>query len=111
MNWWTIGRELDQKMFEYRKNGMNGTPEEREQFLNEIFHGVRFNARVMILAAPLLGKTGREVYEANFKTAIPFAIEQAKETGYDDCQTELYVEAHRKAYETLAEQYDRENLW
>jgi hypothetical protein len=105
MNYWTMGRELDQQMFEFRSKGMNGTPEERERFLKEIFHGVRFNGRVAIAAAPLMGKTQKEVYDALSKTMPNFAIEQAKETGYDDRQTELYVEAHRKAYESLAEEF------
>ena len=44
-------------MFEFRNKGMNGTPEECEHFLKSIFHGVRFNERLAILAAPSLGKT------------------------------------------------------
>ena len=50
MNFWTMGRELDQQMFEFRNKGMNGTPEEREEFLKAIFHGVRFNGRLAIMA-------------------------------------------------------------
>jgi hypothetical protein len=103
MNWWTLGREIDQKMFEYRKNGMNGTPEERDAFLNEIFRGVRFNGQVAILAAPFYGKTQREVFDIQSARTIEFAREQAEETGFDDRQTALYVEAHRKAYESLGE--------
>ncbi len=38
MNFWTMGRELDQQMFEYRNKGMNGTPEERDNFLKQTFH-------------------------------------------------------------------------
>ena len=102
---------MGQKMFEFRKNGMNGTPAEREDFLEQIFHGVRFNARIAISAAPLLGKTPREMYDALFATTAKFAIEQEHETGYDDHQTEMYVEAHVKAHESLKEQYDREKLW
>lgn len=34
-----------------------------------------------------------------------FALKQAKETGYDADQTELYVNLHRKAYESLAEEF------
>ena len=64
MNYWTMGRELDQQMFEFRHKGMNGTPEEREYFLKQIFHGARFNGRMAIAAAPLLGKTQREVFDA-----------------------------------------------
>ena len=51
MNWWTLGRELDQEMFNFRKRGMNGTAAEREDFLKQIFHGVRFNGRVAVMAA------------------------------------------------------------
>jgi hypothetical protein len=105
MNWWTMGRELDQQMFEYRKNGMTGTESEREDFLKQIFHGVRFNGRMAILAAPLLGKTEREVFDVMSASAPKFATEQAEETGFDDQQTELYVDAHVKAYESLAEQF------
>jgi hypothetical protein len=104
-NFWTLGRELEQSMFEFRNKGMNGTPEEREDFLKQIFHGVRFNGRVAILAAPLLDKTQREVYDALSATTAPFAAAQAKETGFDAEQTALYVEAHVKAYESLAEEF------
>ncbi len=79
MNWWTLGRELEQKMFEFRRNGMNGTPEQREAFLNEIFHGVRFNGQMAVLAAPLLGKTQREMFDVLSAQAIEFAKEQADE--------------------------------
>jgi hypothetical protein len=103
MNWWTLGRELDQYCFEFRNKGMNGTPEEREAFLKQIFHAARGNAQVAIMAAPLLKKTEQEVFDALSSTGLVFAAEQAKETGYDDRQTELYVDAHRKAYESLAE--------
>jgi hypothetical protein len=105
MNWWTMGRELDQQMFEYRKKGMNGTPAEREEFLKASFHAARFNGRMAILAAPFLGKTQREVYDALASIAARFATEQAEETGFDDRQTKQYVEAHVRAYESLAEQF------
>jgi hypothetical protein len=105
MNWWTMGREIEQEMFNFRKRGMNGTEAERDDFLKQIFHGVRFNGRVAILAAPLMGKTQREVIDALSATMPGFAKEQANETGYDDRQTKLYVEAHAKAYESLAEQF------
>ena len=105
MSWWTMGRELDQEMFEYRNKGMNGTPQEREEFLKRSFHAARFNGQLAILAAPLLGKTKREVFDALSAVMGDFAAGQAKETGYDDKQTELYVDAHRKAYESLAEEF------
>jgi hypothetical protein len=105
INWWTLGRELDQQMFEFRKNGMNGTPAERVEFLKATFDAARFNGRIAILAAPLMGKTPREVYDALETTAAKFSAEQAKETGFDDQQTEMHVEAHVKAYESLAEQF------
>ncbi len=103
-NFWTLGRELDQQKFSFRRKGMNGTPVEREDFLKQIFHGVRFNGRVAILAAPILGKSQQEVFDALAATVIPFATEQAKETDYTAEQTALYIEAHTRAYETLAEQ-------
>jgi hypothetical protein len=105
MNWWTMGREIEQEMFNYRKRGMNGTPEEREEFLKATFHAARFNGRLAILAASFLGKTQREVFDALAATAAPFAAGQADETGYDDRQKQLYVEAHVRAYESLAEQF------
>lgn len=104
MGYWTKGRELDQQMFEFRHKGMNGTPEEREDFLKQVFHAARFNGRIAVLAAPLLGKSQQEVFDALVANVIPFTTEQAKETDYDDRKTALYVEAHTKAYESLAEQ-------
>jgi hypothetical protein len=104
-NFWTLGRELEQDMFSFLHKGMNGTPQEREDYLKQIFHGVRFNGRVAILAAPLLGKSKSEVYDALLATTAPFATTQAKETGYDEKQTALYVEAHLKAYESLTEEF------
>lgn len=104
MSYWTMGRELDQQMFEFRNKGMNGTPVEREEFLKQLFHAARGNGRLAVLAAPLLGKTRQEVFDALAANVIPFATEQAKDTGYDERQTALYVEAHTKAYDSLAEQ-------
>ena len=36
------------------------------------------------------------------------AAEQAKETGYDERQTAMYIEVHVKAYESLAEEFGLE---
>ncbi|SIO34396.1 hypothetical protein SAMN05444166_3946 [Singulisphaera sp. GP187] len=94
-----------QRMVEWRQKGMNGTPEAREEFLKAVFHGVRFNGRFAIVAAPRLGKTQREMYDTLSASMPSLAAKQAKETGYDAEQIELYVEAHRKAYESLAEEF------
>lgn len=105
MNWWTMGRELEQELFEWRSKGMNGSNEERDYFLKEVFHGVRFNGRVAILAAPSLGKTQQEVLDVLKSKVVEASAEQARETGYDERQTEMYVDAHRRAYESLAEEF------
>ena len=52
-----------------------------------------------------MGKTQREVFDALNATMPGFATEQAEETGYDKRQTEMYVEAHVKAYESLADEF------
>lgn len=92
----------NQRMIAWRHKGMNGTLEEREFFLKQLFHAARFNGRVAILAAPRLNKSQQEVLDALADNVIPFTTGQAKETGFDDRQTALYVEAHIKAYESLA---------
>ncbi len=84
---------------------MNSTPRERKAFLAAVFHGVRFNGRVAIMAAKRLGKTQQEVYDELASSMPAFATKQAKETNYDTAQTQLYVDAHRKAYESLAEEF------
>jgi hypothetical protein len=92
------------RMIEWRRKGMNGTPEEQESFLKQLFHGARFNGRLAILAAPRLKKTHQEVFDSLAADVIPFATSQARDTGYDQQQTTLYVDAHTKAYDSLAEQ-------
>jgi hypothetical protein len=93
------------RLIEWRRKGMNGTPEAREEFLKAIFHGVRFNGRLGILAAPAVGKTQQEMYDQLSASMPCFATKQAKETDYNAEQTDLYVDAHRKAYEALAEEF------
>jgi hypothetical protein len=82
---------------------MNGTPTEREEFLKQVFHAARGNAGVLMFAAPFLGKSKQEVLDILMTKVLDATSEQAKETGYDEKQTALYLEAHRKAYESLAE--------
>ena len=99
------GQELDQEMFSFRNKGMNGTAEEREEFLKQIFHGVRFNGRVAIAAAPLLGKSQKEVYDALVATTGPFASCRRRKPATMKNKTAQYVEAHIKAYESLAYEF------
>ncbi len=60
----------------------------------------------MIVASAALGKTQQEVLDILKTNVGKAAAEQAKETGFDAKQTDLYLEAHRKAYESLAEEFN-----
>jgi hypothetical protein len=93
------------RMIAWRHKGMNGAPEEREKYLKAIFHGVRFNGRAAIMAARAMGRTQQQVFDQLSASMPGFAANQAKETDYDASQTELYVEAHRMAYASLAEEF------
>ena len=95
----------NRRLISWRFDGMNGKPEERDEFLKAIFHGVRFNGRAAILAAPKMGISRRNMFDKLTSSMINFALKQAKETDYNEVQTNLYVEAHRKAYESLAEEF------
>jgi hypothetical protein len=55
--------------------------------------------------APTVCKTQQKVYDQLSASMPGFAAKQAKETDYDTEQTELYVEPHRRAYESLAEEF------
>jgi hypothetical protein len=103
MDSWTMGRELEERMLELGDQRTNRLQEEQEEFLAKILHGVR-SGRVAILAAPLLGKSRKQVYEALLGNLENLATKQTNETGYDARQTELYVEAHRRAFDSLADQ-------
>ena len=94
-----------QSMITWRSQGMNGTPEEREEFLRSVFHGVRFNGRLAILWAQAAGETEQEMCDKIYVINVQLAARQAKETDYDVEQTELYIEVHRKACESLAEDF------
>jgi hypothetical protein len=93
------------RLIEWRRKGMNGSPEDRDKFLKEVFHGVRFNGRIGILSASKAGKTQQEMFDQLLSSNLNFAAKQANETGYDIQQSELYVATHRKAYESLAEEF------
>jgi hypothetical protein len=92
-------------LIEWRRKGMNGTPEERKEFLKALFHGARFNGRWAIWGAHAMKKTQQEVLAILMTKVMDGIAQQAKETGYDAEQTELYIEIHRRAYESLAEEF------
>lgn len=98
-----IGKTVDQANEEFRRKGMNGTPEEREDFLQRCFYAARFNMRVVLLAAPYLRQNPE--YDKATNRILEAAAQQARETGFDEEQTRLYVDAHRRAYESLAEEF------
>jgi hypothetical protein len=101
MNSWTIGREVKERMLEFCQPGTNRPQEDEEEFRTKILHSIRCG-RVAILAAPMLGKSQKEVYDALMANLAKFAAQQAN--GYDARQAELYVDAHRTAYDSLADQ-------
>jgi hypothetical protein len=82
---------------------MNGTPEEREEFLQRCFYAARFNMRLVLLAAP--GLRHKPEYDEATSRILDATAQQARETGFDDEQTRLYVDTHRRAYESLAEEF------
>ncbi len=98
---------LDQDMREWRVKGMNGSPEERAEFLKSCFHGARFNMRAALLATPILrpGKTRREVFDEIVPKVIENVAEQGRNSGYTDEQVKLYVDAHERAYRALAGEF------
>jgi hypothetical protein len=98
---------LDQDMREWRVEGMNGSPEERAQFLKSCFLGARFNMRVALLATPILrpGKTQREVFDEIVPKVIENVAEQGRNSGYTDEQVKLYVDAHERAYRAFAAEF------
>ena len=102
----SAGKELDNAMREWRHKGINGPPEEREQFLLQCFHGARGVTRVFLSAVALSG-TGRSRKEI-LDTAVPKLLEvvsrDAKDAGFDDEQTQAYIDVHRRAYDSLAEE-------
>jgi hypothetical protein len=98
-----IGGEIDRANEEFRRKGMSGSPEEREQFLKKCFHAARFNMRLVLLAAPAVRL--KPDYAAAVNRVLQATAQQARETGFDEDQIALYVDAHRKAYESLAEEF------
>lgn len=103
---------LDHDMREWRVKGMNGSPEERAQFLRSCFHGARFNMRAALLATPILrpGKTQREVFDEIVPKVIENVAEQGRNSGYTDEQIRIYVDAHERAYRALAGEFGFEAL-
>ena len=94
-----------QRMIAWRHKGMNGTLEERDQFIKQLFFAARFNGRFAIMAAPALKKSQREVLDVLKSKVMREVEKQADETDYDADQKNIYLEAHRKAYESLAEEF------
>jgi len=86
---------------------MNGTPEERAKFLKSCFHGARFNMRAALLATPILrpGMTQREMYDELVPKVLDNVAEQGRNSGYTAEQLELYINAHRRAYDALAGEF------
>ncbi len=105
MSWEKMGKELDEQLLKWRQEGMNGTPEQREKFLKEVFHGARGTMRAGLAAASAMnpGKSMRELLDAAVPKMLEFSRQQAIDSGFDEEQTNLFVEAQRKAYESLAE--------
>src|SRR5690242_15165789 len=98
-----ITRQVDLANEEFRRRSMNGTREEREQFLKQCFDAARFNMRLALLAAADLRHKPR--YDDAVRKILEATARQASETGFDEEQIEIYVETHRKAYESLAEEF------
>lgn len=101
------GRAVDLDLMEWRSEGMAGTPEQREAFLKQVYQGARFNLRAVLLAAPAIapGKTPRELFESTVPSVLESVAAQARESGFDEEQTALYLETHRAAYRSLAEEF------
>jgi hypothetical protein len=98
---------LDDELLAWRIKGMSGTPAERRKFLKECFPGARFNLRVALLATPFLrpGQSQREMFDELVPTLLENVAQQGRESGYDDEQVRLYVEAHERAYRALAGEF------
>jgi len=97
------GKALDEFTYQFRAKGMRGTPKEREAFLKECFHGARFNLRVVISSMP--GLLQKAAYDQVVNNILAATATQARETGFTEEEVALYVNVHRKAYESLAEEF------
>lgn len=104
------GRKLDETMLKWRQKGINGTPEEREEFLKQCFYGARFNMRMVLLASNVMfpGKSRREILEGSVPKIMESIADQARESGFSDEQTKEYVDTHQKAYDSLKEEFGGE---
>lgn len=99
-------RRLDADLLEWRLRGMRGTPEERERFEKELFHGARMSMRLLIVGklATEPDKPPREILEAAIPEMLEFSRRQAIDSGLDDEETDLYVKIQAAAYETLRQE-------
>ncbi len=96
----------------WRVKGMNGSLEERAEFLKSCFHGARINMRAVLLATPILRpeNTPREVFDEMVPKLIESVAEQGRDSGYTDEQVQLFVEAHERAYRALAGEFGFETM-
>lgn len=103
---------LDESTREWRIKGMNGSPEERAEFLRSCFHAARLNMRVLLLATPILQpyKAQREVFDELVPKVLENVAEQGHDSGFTDEQVELYVDAHKRAYRALAGEFGFETM-
>ncbi|HEU5115919.1 MAG TPA: hypothetical protein VFT74_04515, partial [Isosphaeraceae bacterium] len=101
-----MGREIDDGLREWRHKGMNGSPEERELFLGEVFHGARATMRLGLMAATAASpeKSRRQLLEAAVPKMLEFAHQQAIDSGFNEEQTELYIATQKRAYESLEDE-------
>lgn len=106
MSWEQMGRGVDEYLIKWRQEGMNGSPEDREKFLKEVFHGARGTMRVGLFAAASMnpGKSPKELFDAAVPKMLEMTRKQAADSGFDEEQTELYIETQRQAYKSLAEE-------
>ena len=104
MNFQTLGRELEQFMFEYRNKG-NGSADERRDFLKEEYEGAFVVTKVSVLLAPISGVSQQEMLDRIRTQELQRHASVADEMNYSAQQKEEYLEVHRRAYDDVAKEF------
>ena len=101
------GKQIDQGLIDWRRKGVRGNEQEREQFRKEQFHGARGMMRFAVEAKAFLDPdTPRQrQLDACKDDFLAVSARQAEESGFDEAETQFYVGITREAYESLAQEY------
>lgn len=84
---------------------MNGTLEQQNAFLEGARREAGFNVRLAMHYWMDEGMTARDAMNRILASQLAFAAQQAKEAGYDDAQTVLFIQAHHDALDAVATQF------